>query len=131
MVTSRERLSVSAHWAAVGGFFVCVLAVFALAAEANESRLVHVKRGEFLRVISHIINSSSSGSGGANPEEGDDQPTQPQMAGSPRSRRAAEMQVRSQRSARRDSFFFLHRSLLQRAGEAVPEETPRSMRPRV
>ena len=129
-------------------FFLCH---FAFNAENNDSRIVYVKKSEFLRVITGIMDTPrnelkeySSLTNGSDDNALDDdigsthrtQTTSSSIVNTPRSRRVAALTAlrNSKRGTKKDSFFFLQRSLESRAASSSSERgnyyhdnTPRTL----
>ena len=137
-----HRLNAHQQWTCLVIVCVVVAINFGLAMENNDSRLVYVPRKEFLRVLVDIVNGGSSEPGARREDEpGDDvdgaddndaafQDARPPLSSSSQQRplqspRAAALQraklsgpsnrgYNGGKHPKRDSFFFLQRSLEER-----------------
>lgn len=133
-------------WGAVAG--VVILINFALSMENNDSRLVGVHRDDFLTVLRNIMYGSSErddertedGTEVGATSDGDLGVRSPRMhpatprgstaTDTPRAaaaRQAARLQAESEKNllgvTKRDSFYFLQRTLMRRAGDRSGETT--------
>ena len=108
---------------------VCMIVNFALAAESNDSRLVGVSKKEFIRVIGDIIKGSSESNG---EDENVQEIVTPRSAALRRARLNASSDAYGKRQqVKRDSFYFLQKTLERRAtgtiaGIDFEDSTPRS-----
>jgi len=125
-------------WAAVA--FGCVAVNWALAFEANESRLVYIPKKEFIKVMAGILNGSAGEADAAGDaregeeEEEEDEdlvmqdarapqplPPTPRAAANRRAKQELGTRLRSYTDGKRvkhDSFYFLQKSLEARAAAA-------------
>lgn len=138
-----RRNYITLLYISIGG----LLCNFALGAESNESRLIMIPKREFIRVITEIINPPKQDEETQlQDEEGEeddldddgsysnrmryaDPSQEPSGAAAPPVEpllTATELRRKRVRESRRDSFFFLQRSLEQRGKSAVYARSPRT-----
>jgi hypothetical protein len=122
-------------WAAVA--FGCLAVNWALAFEANESRLVYIPKKEFIKVMAGILNGGTTeggDAGDAGEGEGEDEdlviqdarapqplPPTPRAAANRRAKQELGTRLRSYTDGKRvthDSFYFLQKNLEARAAAA-------------
>lgn len=140
-ITGLIGLYVATHCCTIFGFHMmkktkhicCVLAIvfmflchFALCAENNDSQVFGIEKKEFVRVISGIIDSGASGNDDINRENEDNVAEDDYVEHSHRKSmafkgdlREAAVQSRKGVQNKRDSLYFLQRSMQQREGTAT------------
>jgi hypothetical protein len=130
-----------AIWTIAGIFIVALVANFAMTMESNDSRLLYVPKKEFLRVMVDIVDGSRDGElpddsgrddGGEQTVDGDLTKVDetPRARSLRKQQEAARLREKRMASAgKRDSFYFLQRSLERRAnGQERPLPSPRTPR---
>lgn len=122
------RIHINIHLGTIGPVLYAIMAIFALSIESNQSRLLGISKKEFIRVLSDIINSSSSNStidgsddGVAGKEDEGQQHnlsersnTTPRAAAFRRAVERASLHNKKGSYIKRDSLYFLQKSLEQR-----------------
>ena len=114
------------HICCVIGIVFLFLCHYALCAENNDSRVMSIPKQEFIRVITGIIDSGAAGNDDVNREHEDNVGEDDYVANSHRKTvmfrndlREAAVQSRKGVQNKRDSLYFLQRSMEIREGAAT------------
>lgn len=109
-----ERL---VHGSWVGFAIVCVVTNFAINMESNDSILAYTPRQEFIRVIGGIVNGSSEQNGEGTASEQNQTPRSAALAAARANAAVDPYGNRNYSSVKRDSFYFLQKTLERREDE--------------